>query len=1129
MKMYSVLQRLKQSPSSGLASKRRAIFTATPYGRGFFSVASDVSAHCLAREQLRLDRPRVRNTSDWLHLNQSAAAPFLISRRARKGRIDGDAKKNNVFHTHYLPIIQQGGTAPFLNIGQHPIKKNDGIIESAKHFFCLSKGVLHNPAISAFYQSYRVYCLLPEQSALVRYDDEKSKHGMAPNKYWIFNMLGLLLILLLIDQMKNSTVFAEVRGDETLELIRILSPAIKESPVRVIQQLTDYIVRHLQEEQPAFLCQAYHARGRQYVACGEWDKALQDYNRAHELQPNNAEILAERGLAWWKKGDLDKALEDYDAALDIKDDLEQTLNNRGMVWQKKGDLKRALEDYNAALKLNENFRAALGNRGYVLLALGDLNGALRDYDRVIKPKLKPDSSNKVFLNGRGIVWYKKGEPEKALADFKAALKEDPTDTSILLNRATISYQQGFLDDALIDYDAILTSSNKDPECLKNALTGRGHVFRDQGELESAIEDYTEALKVDQQAIFLPALQSRAEVFYRENQLERSLEDYNKALDISEDDRTLVGRGRVWSAKNQLKKAMADYDKAIKISPKNTDALVGRAIIYARLGNLDKARQDFGSALAFDPRLSYNRKAVAAFGLLKTKVEDLQAERQKQGRIKGLFFWFYRKLFPPTLQISLQSIFPPNKRKNRSKRYKDLCEEQIVFSEKYQDRHELMEKIKGCDTTLLDDDEVNQVDIEQTKIITYGADIVCQTPINEAGKYWVSKHDQKETRYNILSTLLKKRCLHHACFNQKAMNKLIDERVNSYPTEIEAPESIITETFNDSLDVEIEAANNVEISYRLGRSFSSLYLDNKKSGTREKLFAHSAEVVLRGDGLKSSPCYLSISHDRKPNKELGWNISDPLMLRFKTYYLLIMAYTRAPHMKERERKIDVLKKETVILQNLFRDTQITRMLKKLVNQEVKKKQLVTQHAKNIVRRIRQTKNKEYMIWSGYEGHTLFVDVIKQGEEGQEKYYLKLSNLGDGVKRHQNEKDSGETKYYPCLLNANGWSEEALETYVQQLVEIRSTRHPRKKESLDKIYAGVTRCVDHRSNDSGLDADLKAYTETWEADSKQTVPNCVFKSYVVSNKSRFNRISSLFFKTCEDSQLKMADFLSEYGLT
>ena len=66
-------------------------------------------------------------------------------------------------------------------------------------------------------------------------------------------------------------------------------------------------------------------RGRAYHCLGEYDKAIEDYNRALVFNPGYVLAYDQcRGLSWFEKGDYDKAMADENQALAI-DEKDITL------------------------------------------------------------------------------------------------------------------------------------------------------------------------------------------------------------------------------------------------------------------------------------------------------------------------------------------------------------------------------------------------------------------------------------------------------------------------------------------------------------------------------------------------------------------------------------------------------------------------------------------------------------------------------------------------------------------------------------------------------------------------------------------------------------------------------------
>jgi tetratricopeptide (TPR) repeat protein len=85
---------------------------------------------------------------------------------------------------------------------------------------------------------------------------------------------------------------------------------------------------------------AYAARAHGWLTARNWDKALEDFDSAVRLRPNDAALLTGRGYTWHMKG--------------LGDDDRPACE------------ERALADYAEALRVDPNFAAALNNRAWIL-------------------------------------------------------------------------------------------------------------------------------------------------------------------------------------------------------------------------------------------------------------------------------------------------------------------------------------------------------------------------------------------------------------------------------------------------------------------------------------------------------------------------------------------------------------------------------------------------------------------------------------------------------------------------------------------------------------------------------------------------------------------------------------------
>ena len=222
-----------------------------------------------------------------------------------------------------------------------------------------------------------------------------------------------------------------------------------------------------------------------WKAKGEFDKALVDQTEAIRLNPKLAIAFSNRGSLWTELGEYDKAIEDCNEAIRLNPKLATAYSNRGLAWIKKGEFDKAIDDCTTAIRLKPDFATAFINRGRRLRADGNMTGpSLTSIGRS-----KSTRSRHAFGN-RGMVWLKKGEIDRAIADFTEALRIDPQLYEACNNRGLAWLQKGELENAFADLnEAIRLKPDKRHAFYNRALCGGVC-----GEFEKSRADCDEALK-----------------------------------------------------------------------------------------------------------------------------------------------------------------------------------------------------------------------------------------------------------------------------------------------------------------------------------------------------------------------------------------------------------------------------------------------------------------------------------------------------------------------------------------------------------------------------------------------------------------------------------------------------------
>lgn len=117
-------------------------------------------------------------------------------------------------------------------------------------------------------------------------------------------------------------------------------------PVSSLNQWYCYetIARHLLKIYPHPAI-TYYNRGLDYHNSGEYDKAIDNYDKAIELYPNLAYSYYNRGHTEFKKGEYDKAIDDYTKAIELYPDDAEAFYDRGIAFEALGRKDEAIADF----------------------------------------------------------------------------------------------------------------------------------------------------------------------------------------------------------------------------------------------------------------------------------------------------------------------------------------------------------------------------------------------------------------------------------------------------------------------------------------------------------------------------------------------------------------------------------------------------------------------------------------------------------------------------------------------------------------------------------------------------------------------------------------------------------------
>jgi tetratricopeptide (TPR) repeat protein len=161
-----------------------------------------------------------------------------------------------------------------------------------------------------------------------------------------------------------------------------------------------------------------------YLAQGKKQEAIQKFESSLQANKRNAAAYLSLGLLYEKDGEFDKAMEVYERALKADPNFWFAANNLAFLLSEfsaeKTDLDRALGLSQKALKQRPGDPAILDTIGWVHYRLGDFNKAQDFIEQALAGA--PDSA--ILNYHMGMALYKTDQIEKARQKLGAALAGD---------------------------------------------------------------------------------------------------------------------------------------------------------------------------------------------------------------------------------------------------------------------------------------------------------------------------------------------------------------------------------------------------------------------------------------------------------------------------------------------------------------------------------------------------------------------------------------------------------------------------------------------------------------------------------------------------------------------------------
>ena len=358
----------------------------------------------------------------------------------------------------------------------------------------------------------------------------------------------------------------------------------------------------------------YFDQGKQKYYDGDAKGAINDFNQAIELTPNDAKVYKFRAKSKVKLEDYQAAIEDYNQVMKLNPDDASAYKERAEAKRKLRNPTGAIEDYNQAIKLNPKDAFTYRASADAKRKSGDYTGAIEDYSQAIK--LNPEDAE--AYKNRGKARAELGDYVEAIEDYSQALKLNSKNVFTYHDRANIKQKLGDYTGAIEDYNQVITklkygsftytyqtehgltttTITPDDSYVYYVYNNRGWAKREQGDYTGAMEDFTRAIELKPDDTY--GYKNRAAVKRELGNYDSAIEDYIQAIKLKPDDaNAYIGRGMAKVGLDDHLGAIEDFTTIIKLKPDNPTAYHLRGHSKQALGQEEAAQIDFQKAMELE--------------------------------------------------------------------------------------------------------------------------------------------------------------------------------------------------------------------------------------------------------------------------------------------------------------------------------------------------------------------------------------------------------------------------------------------------------------------------------------------------------------------------------------------------
>jgi tetratricopeptide (TPR) repeat protein len=335
--------------------------------------------------------------------------------------------------------------------------------------------------------------------------------------------------------------------------------------------------------------------------------AIKDEIMAIDIDPNYGDAYWNLGRAYNSIGDFQLAIDNFTKAISYnagnKRNASTLYNNIGNALRNLKKYKEAIYNYTQSIDLNKRNRYANWNRGLAYEFNGDYQLAVDDYTIAMFNNQDNQKFIALLYANRANVKVKQKQYKEGINDLNTAIRMDPVNGDFYKDRGQAYRNNGDYQLAINDYTKAIPFFINNKEDLARLYHNRAINEADIHQYKKALEDINDAIALDPQKGYMHW--TSGGIYSEQGDCMHAIENFTKALDFYRDDKEVLAILHRHNAANyyilkENNKSMDECNLAINLNPNDLSSYFTRGKLYAkRLFNTEKAIADFNKVMELD--------------------------------------------------------------------------------------------------------------------------------------------------------------------------------------------------------------------------------------------------------------------------------------------------------------------------------------------------------------------------------------------------------------------------------------------------------------------------------------------------------------------------------------------------